>query len=474
MDDTAPRTSDQATPSASPSGKRFAVIGAGACGMATAKYMTEAGFDVTVFEKGTKIGGLWCYQNDSGMSAAYATLHINTAKNVTCFSDFKFDGDVQAFPDHQDMYKFLNAYADHFDIQRRIRFDTEVTDVRPAFTPGREEPKWEVETADGTIEAFDRVFVANGHLSKPAHVAQFQNDFKGRYMHVFDYEEPANHVGERVCVVGAGNSGLDVISDVCVGAKRTVMVARTGVVVGPKLLFGFPFTDLTWKLNKHWIPGFVRDRTIRALVFLIQGSMTRLGFPPLADRVHPSTNATAVQHIAYNRVEVKQGIERIEGKTIHFVDGTAEEFDTLIAATGYRIDLPFLSSDIVPVSDDNGIDLYKNIIPPEWPGLYIMGMFNTDTALNQMFEWQAQWLRQFELGKAMLPSADEMWADINAYRAWVRSRYKRSDRHSIELEHLPYTRGLFRALVKGRIRVWLRRLGIGGNGRLPTATGEAT
>ena len=471
MDDTARRDTDQTTASTTPVAKRMAVIGAGACGLATTKYMVEAGFDVTVFEKGTQIGGLWCFQNDSGTSAAYKTLHINTAKNVTCFSDFKFDDDVQAFPDHWDMHKFLCGYADHFDLRRRIRFESEVKEVLPAFTPGTEAPKWEVETTDGTVEAFDRVFVANGHLTKPFHVLEFQNDFKGRYLHVFDYQEPANHVGERICVVGAGNSALDTISDVCVGAKRTVMVARTGIVVGPKLLFGFPFTDVTWKLNKHWIPGWLRNVTVRALVYFMHGSMTRLGFPPLTDRVHPSTNATAVQHIAYKRIEVKQGVDCIDGQTIHFVDGTNEEFDTLIAATGYRIDLPFLSRDIVPINDDNSVDLYKNMISPDWPGLYIVGMFNTDTALNQVFEWQAKWLREFELGNAVLPTADEMRADMDAYRAWVQRRYKRSARHGIELEHLPYSRGLFRAMIKGKLRAWLRRLGGGGTG--PTTAGES-
>lgn len=472
MDDTAPREADQTHLPATPTTKRMAVIGAGACGLATTKYMVEAGFDVTLFEKGTQIGGLWCYQNDSGTSAAYKTLHINTAKNVTCFTDFKFDDDVQAFPDHWDMHKFLCDYADHFDIRKRIRFNSEVKEIRPAFTPGKEEPKWEVEIADGTVETFDRVFVANGHLTKPLHVPQFQNDFKGRYLHVFDYEEPANHVGERICVVGAGNSALDAISDVCVGARRTVMVARTGIVVGPKLLFGYPFTDVTWKLNKHWIPSWMRDLTIRSLVYFMHGSMTRLGFPPLTQKVHPATNATAVQHIAYKRVEVKQGIDHIDGKTIHFVDGTSEEFDTLIAATGYLIDLPFLSRDIVPINDDNSVDLYKNMISPDWPGLYIMGMFNIDTSLNQVFEWQAKWLREFEVGNAVMPSAAEMRADMDAYRAWVQRSYKRSDRHGIELEHLPYYRGLIRAMMKCKLRAWLRRLG-GGGSEAPSAAGGA-
>ena len=77
--------------------KRIAVIGAGACGICAAKYFLEVGFDVTVYEIGSQIGGLWCYQNDNGRSPAYRTLHINTSRGVTRFSDLDFDDATQLF-----------------------------------------------------------------------------------------------------------------------------------------------------------------------------------------------------------------------------------------------------------------------------------------------------------------------------------------------------------------------------------------
>ncbi len=449
--------------------KRMAVIGAGACGLTTAKHMLEAGFDVTIFEIGTQVGGLWCYENDSGRSSAYKTLHINTAKNLTNFSDLKFADDVQAFPDHWDMHKYLGDYADHFDLRRHILFKSEVKHLRPAFRPGAEAPRWEVETTGGTVRTFDTVLIATGHLTKPLHAPEIRDHFKGEYLHAHDYREPEPYEGKRVCVVGIGNTALDIVSDVCVGARRTVMVARSGILIAPKLLFGFPFTDVTMKLYRHWIPEWLRMGIIKGLVYLMHGSMTRLGFPPLAGKVHAASNATAVQHIAYRRVTVKQGIEGIEGRTIRFVDGTAEAFDTVIAATGYLMDLPFISGDIVPLRD-NHIDLYKNMVPPGWPGLYLMGMFNTDTALNQVFEWQAKWVCAFERGDAVLPSDDAMRADIAAYRAWVKRHYKQTSRHTIEVEHLPYSAALWRALTMGRLRAWWRRFAFrGAAGDAPVA-----
>ena len=191
------------------SNKRVAVIGAGACGLANAKYLLACGFDVTVFEIGSQIGGMWCYQNDNGRSSAYRTLHINTSRGVTRFSDLPFDEATQPFPDHFDMHRYLVGYAEHFALAPHIRFNTTVRQLRPAFDPATEAPRWEVELGDGAVEIFDAVIVASGHLTKPLEVPAFQS-FAGTYLHSHHYREPDPYVGKRVCVVGVGNSACDI------------------------------------------------------------------------------------------------------------------------------------------------------------------------------------------------------------------------------------------------------------------------
>ena len=120
--------------------KHIAVIGAGACGLCAAKYLTQSESDVTIFEIGSQIGGLWCFMNDNGRSSAYRTLHINTSRGVTRFHDLDFDADVQAFPDHNDMHTYLVKYARQFDLERLIQFQSRVTDIRPMFDPKKGEP----------------------------------------------------------------------------------------------------------------------------------------------------------------------------------------------------------------------------------------------------------------------------------------------------------------------------------------------
>jgi cation diffusion facilitator CzcD-associated flavoprotein CzcO len=447
--------------------ERVAIIGAGACGICAAKYLLEVGFDVTVYEIGSQIGGMWCYGNDNGRSSAYRTLHINTSRGVTRFSDLDFDAETQDFPDHADMHRYLVRYAEHFGVAPRIRFRSRVTQVRPAFDPTREAPQWEVMVEGAGTERFDAVIVATGHLTSPYEVPELQR-FGGEYIHSHHYKAPEPYVGKRICVVGIGNSACDIASDVCVTAPRCVLVARSGVLILPKLLFGRAFTDITAQIQRPWIPRALRRRITRFLTWLAHGDMTRLGFKPPDALTHVTSNATVVTDIAYRRIEVKPGIAAIDGRTIRFDDGTAEEFDVLIAATGYRIDLDIIPREIVS-SHDNQLGLYMRIVPPGWPGLFFMGFFNTDTALNMVFEHQARWVREILLGNAVLPDVAAMRRAIEERAAWYARQYKQSIRHSIEEEHVRYLGDLRKTL-----REMVKRRGAGRGARRFRREGDVT
>ncbi len=437
--------------------KRVAIIGAGACGICAAKYLLAVGFDVTVFEIGSQIGGMWCYRNDNGRSSAYRTLHINTSRGVTRFSDLDFDVETQDFPDHRDMHRYLVRYAEHFAVVPRIRFRSRVTQVRPMFEPGREAPCWRLEIENGSPQTFDAVIVATGHLTRPYDAPELER-FGGEYLHSHHYDAPEPYVGKRICIVGVGNSACDIAADVCVTSPRCVLVARSGVLILPKLMFGRAFTDITAQIQRPWIPRALRRRLTRSLTWLAHGDLTRLGFKRPDALTHVTSNASVVTDIAYRRIEVKQGIAGIDGRTILFDDGTAEPFDVLIAATGYRIDLDIIPREIVD-AQDNRLRLYMRIVPPGWPGLFFMGFFNTDTALNMVFEHQARWVREILLGNAVLPESSAMYRAIEERAAWYARQYKNSARHTIEEEHVRYLTDLkdsLREMTRRRVAPALR------------------
>ncbi len=448
--------------------RSIGIIGAGAAGICGAKHMLEEGCDVTVYEIGSHIGGMWVYKNDNGRSSAYRTLHINTARDLTNFSDFRFDLSVPPFPSHVDMAKYLRDYADHFGVTPCVRFNTRVKSVAPAAGHTPDKPRWRIETEAGDTAEHDVVIVASGHLTKPLEVPAFRDGFKGEYLHSHYYKEPGDFVGKRVCVVGVGNSALDIASDLAVTSPRTVLVARSNALIIPKLVFGKPFWDTIRPFYNPWVPAWVRTKALKALVYMVQGDMASLGFPPTSKKVHATSNANIVNHIKYRRVLVKNTIEKIDGRNITFNDGTTEEFDTLIAATGYLIDLDFLDKRISRPAN-NELDLYMRIVPPDWPGLYFLAFFNSDTALNWICEGQIRWLREFEMGRAALPSKADMKAEIEARKAWVRTNFKDTPRHGIEVEHLPYFADLKKTLRDAQKRAGrpLRDAGIAAVNTLP-------
>lgn len=432
--------------------KSIGIIGAGAAGICGAKHMLEAGFDVTLYELGSHVGGMWVYQNDNGRSSAYRTLHINTARDLTNFSDFRFDESVPPFPSHWDMAKYLKDYADHFDVTRRIKFNTKVVHVGPAETYSDAKPRWVIKTEQGETFEHDTVIVSTGHLTKPLEVPAFRDGFKGEYLHSHHYKEPGQFVGKRVCVVGVGNSALDIASDLAITSPNVTLVARSSALIIPKLVFGKPFWDAIKPFYRPWVPAWVRAKALRSLVYMVQGDMQELGFPATSKRVHATSNANIVNHIKYRRVLVRQGIESIDGTRITFVDGHSAEFDTLIAATGYLIDLDFMDKRVVDITEDNGLDLYMRIVPPDWRGLYFLAFFNSDTALNWITEGQIRWLREFETGRAASPSKPDMKAEIETRKAWVRTHFKDTPRHAIEVEHLPYFADLKRTIREAHKR----------------------
>lgn len=112
--------------------RKVCIIGAGPSGLVTAKVLHQRGLPFDLFEKGLDIGGLWRYGNDSGLSPAYASLHTNTSKQKTAFSDFQMPDDYPDFPSHEQLLAYFERYVAHFGFRHTITFRTEVTRVAPA------------------------------------------------------------------------------------------------------------------------------------------------------------------------------------------------------------------------------------------------------------------------------------------------------------------------------------------------------
>ena len=425
--------------------KRVAVVGAGAAGLCAAKHLLARGVEVVVYELGSHVGGLWVYQNDSGLGPAYQSLHLNSEASVTAYKDFPFPADGPLFPDHALVHDYLKAYAERFDLMRHIRFRSRVKGLLPQANG------WRVQLGDGSHADFDALVVASGHQGVPTH-PEWKDDFTGEYLHSHSYRVPEPFRGKRVLVVGMGNSAVDIASDICVVTKSTTIVARSPVLVMPRMLFGVPTARVLGKLEKSWMPWPMR-RTIREiLVGIVHGRMEQWGFTTPKRRTHPTSHPSLMSHFVWERIKAKPAITAVEGERVKFVDGTSGEYDTVIAGTGYAVDLPFLAPELRPL-DGHRLELFLRIVHPRQRGLYFAGMFNVAGGGNiRMMDDQAEWISELVCGDQSLPDEAQMRSGMEEEQAFLRRHYPGSARYALELDPTFYRRQLARERKRGAIR----------------------
>lgn len=414
--------------------ERVAVIGAGAAGLCTAKHLLHRGFDVTVLEMSAVLGGLWVYENENGRSPAYQSLHINSEARVTSFRDFPFPDGVPLYPSHVELREYLESYAEHFGLRRHIRFHADVISVAPVDGA---RAGWSVRLADGFEDVFDHVVVATGHQAVPAHPG-FRSDFTGEYLHSHDYRLPEPFRGRRVLVVGVGNSALDIASDICAVTEHTAVSARSPVLLMPRTLWGVPIPRILSRLEKPWMPWPVVRRIRELLTRIAHGRMEQWGFTTPKVRTHPATHPSIMPDIMWGKISVRPGVDGVDGTKVEFSDGTSEQFDAIIAATGYEVDLHFLPEHVSPVVQRR-VDLYRRIVSPSWPGLYFVGFFNlSGGAPIRMMDTQSRWLAALLGGDIKLPGRDEMLADIKRQNRRQTRLYPASPRYGLELDPREY------------------------------------
>jgi cation diffusion facilitator CzcD-associated flavoprotein CzcO len=344
---------------------RYCVIGAGAAGLAATAVLREQGFDVVCFEKSERVGGHW--------HTDYESLHLITSRDVSGFDGYPMPDHFPVYPSRDQMRSYLEAFAADRRLHEVIRFGTEVTHIEPVGERGAD--GWDVETADGAIERFDGVLVANGHLWDPKQPT-YPGTFTGTSMHSSEYHSIADIEGSRVLVIGAGNSGCDLAVDMANARLESFISLRRGQMFQPKAIFGRPRAEIRW-LGR--LPLRVQERVTRALIDVVVGPSSRYrGMPEPATRnlndQPPVVNNLLLYWIHHGRITVVPGVERFEGRVVHFTDGTSREFDTILWATGFRVTLPFLDDALLTRRDGVPLRTAGLVLPVGLENLYFIGL----------------------------------------------------------------------------------------------------
>ena len=91
--------------------------------------------------------------------------------------------------------------------------------------------------ADGSRRRYRGVVIANGHNWDPRW-PEYPGRFAGEAIHSAQYKSPEICRGRRVLVVGGGNSGFDIATDVAPYAAATFHSLRRGYRVLPRFYQG--------------------------------------------------------------------------------------------------------------------------------------------------------------------------------------------------------------------------------------------
>jgi cation diffusion facilitator CzcD-associated flavoprotein CzcO len=432
-----------------------AVIGAGPGGLVTARWLLSQGFEPTIFEKSSRLGGQWAAI--PGSSGVWPTMHTNTSRILTAFSDLEPEVD-RVFPSSADILGYLERYASMFDLVSRTRFDMCVDSV------DRDGDRWSV-SCGGKTEAFDKVVVATGrfHRSVRPDVSGLDTfDGVAGVISSYDYRDPANYRGKRVLVAGCAISALEVAAELALlGAAQVVITQRRQRYVLPKFAAGVPsdhriFTRYGVLAAEALAPSEI-DRQLKEIVVEAGGSPEQYGAPspdPSLFAAGVTLNQQYLPLVAEGRITVRPWMERVSGSTVTFRDGTSENFDGIVFGTGFDLDIPCLGDEVRAIVDMDSahLDADRHTFHPSLPGLAFVGMWDQSGGYFVPLELQARWIA-YTWGGAV-PPVDESAAQdaISAYRA----RRGQSQKTRMNIAALTFARA---AGVEPHLEAWphLRR-----------------
>jgi hypothetical protein len=429
--------------------ERYCIIGAGASGLAVAKIFVQRGIPFDLLEREADIGGLWNSATPSGI--VYDSTHLVSAILTTAYQDYRVDAvgppRQPDYPSHAWVMDYFRRYAAAFGIKPHLETGAKVERVSPVG-----DGAWWVKL-DGETEArrYAGVVVANGHHDTPRR-PQYSGTFDGEIIHSRDYKSQRQLRDRRVLVVGAGNSGCDIVKDAAhVSGGPVLLSMRRGTWFVPKFILGFPTGDVL--ANVEWVltplPRMVKAWFLQASLWVLQGPPSRYTLPDpdyRIDHAHPTMSDDVPRLAAHGRVLVRPAIARFEGKDVVFTDGQRDTVDMVVLATGYELSIPFL--DRSHYLGANGKPaLYLNTVNPVQRGLYFAGLIQANGSIWRLAALQGQLIASAIVAAQAAPEEARQFREraLRNVGAVSRETFVASDRHKLEANYFDYARALQRA-----------------------------
>ncbi|KAF9880506.1 dimethylaniline monooxygenase 2 [Colletotrichum karsti] len=442
------------TPSSAAS---VAVIGAGSTGISMLKTLREDGFNATLFERRSRVGGLWSYTDDKSMTTALPTTTAIISKYTCGFTDFPMPDKYPPFLTQAMFEEYMESYAENFGLYDHMVFDANVGRV----TRNGEGTKWQVEMVKSgkpEVHQFDKVVFCHGYQTKKKMpVYEGQETFEGTIIHSQQFRNPSEFKGQKVVLVGLSATLSDILPLLVKQSQEVYLSHRNGAWIVSRWRNNAP-TDLLvtrWRRQVSLIIQSKFPNLTNKLALLggrllmrqhgeINPSFRLLeGIAPLSLNL-VSCMDSVLHLLREGKVTSLHGIKRFTGpKSIEFEDGTIlDDVDSVICCTGYKGDfdlVPFIETS-KPETDGKGHPyggapmhrLYMNMFPPAHAdSIAILAYsafgknngfsFSDVTSMAVSNIWRG-------VSADMIPPRPEMERAIDRHQQWVAGRWYQENR----------------------------------------------
>ncbi|MFC7530955.1 flavin-containing monooxygenase [Actinoplanes sp. GCM10030250] len=340
------------------------VLGAGAAGLAVAAQLKARGVDCVVLERGTGVATSW--------RGRYDRLRLHTIRGLSGLPGLAIPREYGRWVKRDDLVRYLEAYAQRFAIT--VRTGTTVERIKPAAD------RWSLQLGDGSEQSAHTLIVATGYLHTPV-VPQWpgRETWTGTLLHSAEYRNAEPFRGRNVLVVGPGNSGAEIATDLAEGGAASVSLAiRTPPHIVRRETAGWPA-----QMN-----GVLLGRLPERAFNTMAAAMARLEMPDLRPygidrpaeglktrlrtrRYVPLQDVGIVADVLAGRVRPVAAVQGLTATSVLLADGTSIQPDVIVAATGYGTGLPALFED-PSLFDETGVPRIHGGAAAR-PGLFFVG-----------------------------------------------------------------------------------------------------
>jgi cation diffusion facilitator CzcD-associated flavoprotein CzcO len=349
------------------------VVGGGAAGLSAAGALSHLGIRPVVLDGHDRIGATW--------ERRYDRLHLHTVRQWSGLAHLDMPRDFPRYVSKDQFANYLRSYAETLKIDVRLAHRVQAVEFS-------ENKHWHVASDRGAWRARAVILATGRHRDPVVPAWPGRDTFRGQVLHSDEYKSGATYSGQRVLVVGIGNSGAEIAADLAEDKAAHVAVAvRSRPPIMLRDLFGVLPAQFLGIALASFSAGLVD--VVGARVRRIgTGDLTAYGlgaeaWGPFTARRPPVIDVGFLRELKARRVHVRPDVERLTEHGVRFRDGREEAFDAIVAATGYRTALDRIL-DVPEAIGPDGRPRFASGERTPWPGLYFIGY--DDTTRGALFE----------------------------------------------------------------------------------------